>query len=103
MPSPAEVREDPGPYRGPIAGIERIEPRVDRRKVITDCGIDGGVESYQTGGAVRRLKPSEILPSARGYCRPSSPISNRSLSRGIRYASSLGGCWQPAVACGPTR
>jgi hypothetical protein len=44
---PAEVREGPGPYRGPVAHIERIEP-VDRKKVITDCGIDGGIESYQT-------------------------------------------------------
>ena len=44
---PVEVREGPGPYRGPVADMEWIEP-VDRRKVITDCGIDGGVESYQT-------------------------------------------------------
>ncbi len=48
MPSPTEVTEGPGPYRGPVVGIEQIEPAVDRRKVITDCGIDGGVESYQT-------------------------------------------------------
>ncbi|HEX9359325.1 MAG TPA: hypothetical protein VF933_36630 [Streptosporangiaceae bacterium] len=27
--------------------MEWIEP-VDRRKVIRDCGFDGGVESYQT-------------------------------------------------------
>jgi hypothetical protein len=27
--------------------MEQIEP-VNRRKVIKDCGIDGGVESYQT-------------------------------------------------------
>ncbi len=45
---PAEVREGPGPYRGPVTGIERIEPWVDRKKVIIDCRIDGGVESYQT-------------------------------------------------------
>jgi hypothetical protein len=45
---PAEVREGPGPYRGPVAAMERIEPCVDRKKVIRDCGIDGGVESYQT-------------------------------------------------------
>jgi hypothetical protein len=44
---PTEVREGLGPYRGPVAGMEWIEP-VDRRKVIRDCGIDGGVESYQT-------------------------------------------------------
>jgi hypothetical protein len=44
---PAEVREGPGPYRGPVARMERMEP-VDRKKVIEDCGIDGGIESYQT-------------------------------------------------------
>ena len=44
---PAEVKEGPGPYRGPVVGMEWIEP-VDRRKVIRDCRIDGGVESYQT-------------------------------------------------------
>jgi hypothetical protein len=45
---PTEVREGPGPYRGPVADLEPIESGVDRRKVIKDCGIDGGVESYQT-------------------------------------------------------
>ena len=45
---PTLVRDGPGPYRGPVAGMERIEPPVDRRKVIRDCGLDGGVESYQT-------------------------------------------------------
>jgi hypothetical protein len=44
---PTEVSEGPGPYRGPVVDMERIEP-VDRRKVISDCGFDGGVESYQT-------------------------------------------------------
>jgi len=44
---PTEVSEGPGPYRGPVVAMERIEP-VDRRKVIGDCGFDGGVESYQT-------------------------------------------------------
>jgi hypothetical protein len=28
--------------------MEWIEPPVDRKKVIRDCGLDGGVESYQT-------------------------------------------------------
>lgn len=27
--------------------MEWIEP-VDRRKVISDCGLDGGIQSYQT-------------------------------------------------------
>lgn len=44
---PTEVRAGHGPYRGPVAGMEWIEP-VDRRKVIRDCRVDGGVESYQT-------------------------------------------------------
>ena len=46
---PTEVREGPGPYRGPVVGMDWIE-LVDRRKVIRDCGIDGGVESYETVG-----------------------------------------------------
>jgi hypothetical protein len=45
---PTEVREGHGPYRGPVAAMEPIEPPVDRTKVIRDCGFDGGVESYQT-------------------------------------------------------
>ena len=65
---PAEVRESHGPYRGPVAGIERIEPRVDRKKVITECGIDGGVESYQTvddefaEGFLRSLNLAHLIP-----------------------------------------
>lgn len=39
---PTEVREGPRPYRDPVADMEWIEP-VDRRKVIRDPGIDGGV------------------------------------------------------------
>jgi hypothetical protein len=31
----------------PVVGMEWIEP-VGHRKVIRDCRIDGGVESYQT-------------------------------------------------------
>jgi hypothetical protein len=46
---PAMVKEGPGPYRGPVGRMEWIEP-VDRKKVIRDCGFDGGVESYQTVG-----------------------------------------------------
>ena len=44
---PTMVTEGHGPYRGPVARTEWIDP-VDRRKVIRDCGFDGGVESYQT-------------------------------------------------------
>ena len=67
---PTQVREGPGPYRGPVAGIERIE-RVDRKKVITDSGIDGGVESYQTvedefaAGFLKSLNLSHLIPRLR--------------------------------------
>jgi hypothetical protein len=44
---PVMVKEGPGPYRGKVGRMESIKP-VDRRKVIGDCGLDGGVESYQT-------------------------------------------------------
>lgn len=44
---PTGVTEGHGPYRGPVAGMEWIEP-VDRRKVIRDSRVDGGVESCQT-------------------------------------------------------
>ena len=68
---PTEVREGPGPYRGPVADMERIEPWVDRKKVITDCGIDGGVESYQTvddefaAGFLKSLDLSHLIPRLR--------------------------------------
>jgi hypothetical protein len=44
---PMPVKEGPGPYRGQVCRMEWIEP-VHRMKVIRDCGLDGGVESYQT-------------------------------------------------------
>jgi hypothetical protein len=47
---PTLVKAGPGPYRGPVAGMEWIDPPVHRRKVIRDCGFDGGVQSYQTVG-----------------------------------------------------
>jgi len=68
---PTVVREGPGPYRGPVAGIERIEPWVDRKKVITNCGIDGGVESYQTvedefaAAFLKSLNLSHLIPRLR--------------------------------------
>jgi hypothetical protein len=52
----------------PVASIERIDPRVDRKKVITDCGIDCGVESYQTVDgefAAAFLKPLNLSTSSR--------------------------------------
>lgn len=59
------------PYRGPVADMERIEPGVDRKKVITDCRIDGGVESYQTvgdefaAGFLESLGLSNLIPRLR--------------------------------------
>jgi hypothetical protein len=50
--------------------MEGIEP-ADRRKVITDCGIDGGVESYQTvedeyaAAFLRSLNLSHLIPRLR--------------------------------------
>jgi hypothetical protein len=67
---PGGGQEGPGPYRGPVAGMEGIEP-ADRRKVITDCGIDGGVESYQTvedeyaAAFLRSLNLSHLIPRLR--------------------------------------
>ena len=67
---PGEVREGPGPYRGPVVGMKWIEP-VDRRKVITDCRIDGGVESYQTvedeyaAAFLKSLNLSHLIPRLR--------------------------------------
>lgn len=68
---PIEVRAGPGPYRGPVVGMERIEPGVDRKKVIADCGVDGGVESYQTvdeevaAGFLKSLNLSHFVPRLR--------------------------------------
>lgn len=67
---PAEVKEGPGPYRGPVVGMEWIEP-ADRRKVIVDCGLDGGVESYQkvedeyAAAFLKSLNLSHLIPRLR--------------------------------------
>jgi hypothetical protein len=61
---PAIVREGPGPYRGPVAGMEWIEP-VDRRKVLKDCKVDGGVENYQTVAGERVVEFLESLDLSR--------------------------------------
>ena len=68
---PTEVKEGPGPYRGPVAGMEPIEPWVDRKKVIAECGINGGVESYQTvddefaADFLKSLGLSHLIPRLR--------------------------------------
>jgi hypothetical protein len=78
---PVAVTEGPGPYRGPVAHMERIGP-VDRKKVISNCGVDGGVESYQTvndvsaegflkslglSHLVSRLKLPQLCPACHQY------------------------------------
>lgn len=45
--TPVPVEEGPGPYRGQVTGMQWIEP-VDRKKVMRDCGFNGGLQSYQT-------------------------------------------------------
>ncbi|MGH3401789.1 MAG: hypothetical protein ACRDRJ_04605 [Streptosporangiaceae bacterium] len=45
--TPVKVEEGHGPYRGRVAGMQWIEP-VDRKKVIRDCGFNGGLQNYQT-------------------------------------------------------
>jgi hypothetical protein len=69
--TPLEATEGPGPYRGPAAHMAWIKPPADRKKVIADCGIDGGVQSYQTledqsvPGFLESLGLSHLTPSLR--------------------------------------
>lgn len=44
---PRPVKTGPGPFRGRVAGMRWIKP-VDRRKVFEECGVNGGLQSYQT-------------------------------------------------------
>lgn len=46
--APHKVDEGHGPYRGPVKGMRSLQPPVSRADVIRACGIDGGVQSYQT-------------------------------------------------------
>ena len=70
MPSPRRLGKVPGPTAARLPGMEWIEP-VDRGKVITDCGIDGGVESYQTvedeyaAAFLKSLNLSHLIPRLR--------------------------------------
>jgi hypothetical protein len=74
---PTAVREGPGPYRGPVVDMDRIEP-VDREEVLRESGVDGGVESYQTvddaivvdflqslglSGLIPRLRLAQVCPT----------------------------------------
>ena len=44
---PRHVETGPGPYRGQVVSMRWITP-VDRRKVMADCGLNGGIQTYQT-------------------------------------------------------
>jgi hypothetical protein len=44
---PRPVKTGPGPFRGRVAGMRWIKP-VDRRKVLEEIGLNGGLQSYQT-------------------------------------------------------
>jgi hypothetical protein len=41
------VETGPGPFRGHVVGVRGIKP-VGRRKVMEECGLNGGIQSYQT-------------------------------------------------------
>ena len=43
-----------GPYRVPVAGLRELK-KVSRREVLDYCGVNGGVESYQTQTGNRAL------------------------------------------------
>jgi len=45
--SPVKVDQGFGPYCGQVAAVQRIE-EVDRKKVLHECGVDGGRQGYQT-------------------------------------------------------
>lgn len=51
---PYHVDEGPGPYRGTVAGMRELE-EVTRQNVIDYCGVNGGVQSYQTLTGARAL------------------------------------------------
>ncbi len=44
---PERVKEGFGPYRGQVGDMQWIK-EVDRKKVITDCGFDGGHQGPQS-------------------------------------------------------
>jgi hypothetical protein len=46
--APVKVARGFGPYRGQVAGIQRIDPPVDRIKVLNACGVNGGIQGSQT-------------------------------------------------------
>jgi hypothetical protein len=51
---PYHVERGFGPYRGTVAGMRELEP-VSRQDVLAYCGVNGGVQSYQTLTGARAL------------------------------------------------
>jgi hypothetical protein len=51
---PYHVEKGFGPYRGTVAGMRELE-EVPRQDVIAYCGVNGGVQSYQTLTDARAL------------------------------------------------
>lgn len=44
---PHHVEDGPGPYRGTVGAMRELN-KVTRQEVIDHCGVNGGVQSYQT-------------------------------------------------------
>jgi hypothetical protein len=51
---PYRVENPPGPYRGTVGAMRELTP-VTRQDVIDFCGVNGGVQSYQTLTSERAL------------------------------------------------
>jgi hypothetical protein len=52
---PHHVEEGPGPYRGTVDRMRELEDEATRQEVIDHCGVNGGVQSYQTLTGARAL------------------------------------------------
>jgi hypothetical protein len=52
---PHHVEEGHGPYRGTVGGMRELEEEATRQEVIDYCGVNGGVQSYQTLTGARAL------------------------------------------------
>jgi hypothetical protein len=51
---PYRVEDPHGPYRGTVAGMRKLNGAT-RQDVIDHCGVNGGVQSYQTRTDARAL------------------------------------------------
>lgn len=46
--APQKVDDGHSPYRGPVKAMRSLLPPVSRVDVFQRCGVDGGIQSYQT-------------------------------------------------------